>query len=94
MVSVWGMSEYPIGTATAATDDPAVASTSDGRPCGRADVMIVDAEGVPVPVGAEGDVIIRGPGLFKGYYKRPDLDADSMHGRRIPEDRGPRPTAR
>ena len=71
------MSEYPIGTATAAADDPALASTSDGRPCGRADVMIVDAEGVPVPVGAEGDVIIRGPGLFKGYYKRPDLDADS-----------------
>jgi cyclohexanecarboxylate-CoA ligase len=78
VVSVWGMSEYPIGTATAAADDPALASTSDGRPCGRADVMIVDAEGVPVPVGAEGDVIIRGPGLFKGYYKRPDLDADSL----------------
>ena len=72
------MSEYPIGTATAAADDPALASTSDGRPCGRADVMIVDAEGVPVPVGGEGDVIIRGPGLFKGYYKRPDLDADSL----------------
>ena len=44
--------------------------------------MIVDAEGVPVSVGGEGDVIIRGPALFKGYYKRPDLDADSTHGRR------------
>ena len=31
-----------------------------------------------MPVGDEGDVIIRGPGLFKGYYKRPDLDADSL----------------
>jgi poly[(R)-3-hydroxyalkanoate] polymerase subunit PhaC len=78
VVAVWGMSEYPVGTATATGDDPALASMSDGRPCGRADVVIVDAAGVPVPVGAEGDVIIRGPGLFKGYYKRPDLDADSF----------------
>jgi cyclohexanecarboxylate-CoA ligase len=78
VVAVWGMSEYPVGTATATTDDPAVAATSDGRPCGRADVVIVDADGAPVPVGGEGDVIIRGPALFKGYYKRPDLEADSM----------------
>jgi cyclohexanecarboxylate-CoA ligase len=78
VVSVWGMSEYPVGTATAVGDDAAIASTSDGRPCGRADVVIVDADRVRVPVGDEGDVLIRGPGLFKGYYKRPDLDADSF----------------
>ena len=78
VVAVWGMSEYPVGTATATTDDPVVAATSDGRPCGRADVVIVDADGAPVSVGGEGDVIIRGPALFKGYYKRPDLEADSM----------------
>ena len=78
VVSGWGMSEYPIGTATAVGDDPALASTSDGRPCGRADVVIVDSNCAPVRIGDEGDVIIRGPGLFKGYYKRPDLDADSL----------------
>jgi cyclohexanecarboxylate-CoA ligase len=78
VVAVWGMSEYPVGTATAVGDDAALASRSDGRPCGRADVVIVDADGAPVHVGEEGDLIIRGPGLFKGYYKRPDLDADSF----------------
>jgi len=72
------MSEYPIGTSTAVTDDPVLASTSDGRPAGRAEVRIVDASGVPVGVGEEGDVIIRGPGLFKGYYKRPDLTEASF----------------
>ncbi len=35
-------------------------------------------DGVPVEVGEEGDVIIRGPGLFKGYYKRPDLTGASF----------------
>ena len=78
VVSGWGMSEYPIGTATAVTDEHVLASTSDGRPAGRADVRVVDAHGVPVEVGEEGDVIIRGPGLFKGYYKRPDLTEESF----------------
>ena len=78
VVSGWGMSEYPIGTSSTVHDDPAVASGSDGRPAGRAEVMIVDPEGSPVSVGEEGDVIIRGPGLFRGYYKRPDLDAAAM----------------
>jgi len=78
VVSVWGMSEYPVGTATATRDHPTLASRSDGRPCGRAEVRIVDEVGASVPVGAEGDIIIRGPALFKGYYKRPDLDVDSF----------------
>jgi cyclohexanecarboxylate-CoA ligase len=78
VVAVWGMSEHPIGTATAVEDDPAFASRSDGRACGRADVRVVDAEGVPVHIGDEGDVLVRGPGLFEGYYKRPDLEADSF----------------
>jgi non-ribosomal peptide synthetase component E (peptide arylation enzyme) len=72
------MSEYPIGTSTAVADDPALASGSDGRPAGRAEVVIVDEHLAPVPVGQEGDLIIRGPGLFRGYYKRPNLDADAL----------------
>jgi cyclohexanecarboxylate-CoA ligase len=78
VVSGWGMSEYPIGTSTAVTDDPAVASASDGRPAGKAEVLIVDPDGSPVRIGQEGDVIIRGPGRFRGYYKRPDLNADAI----------------
>ena len=78
VVSGWGMSEYPIGTSTTVTDDPALASSSDGRPAGRAEVVIVDPDLAAVGVGHEGDLIIRGPGLFKGYYKRPNLDADAF----------------
>ena len=93
VVSGWGMSEYPIGTATTVFDDPVLASTTDGRPAGRAEVLIVDGDGVPVRVGQEGDVIIRGPGLFKGYYKRPDLDAESLTADGLPQDRRPGTTA-
>jgi hypothetical protein len=31
-----------------------------------------------VHVGEEGDLLIRGPGRFLGYYKRPDIDAESI----------------
>ncbi|WP_406020642.1 AMP-binding protein [Nocardioides sp. NBC_00850] len=78
VVAVWGMSEYCVGTATAVQDEPVLASTSDGRPVGSADVKVVDPEGNPVAVGEEGDLIIRGPGRFLGYYKRPDIDAGSL----------------
>lgn len=78
VVAVWGMSEYPVGTATSVSDDPKLASSSDGRPVGRAEVLVVDPAGDPVAVGEEGDVVIRGPGRFRGYYKRPDIDAESI----------------
>ena len=78
VVSGWGMSEYPIGTSTAVSDDPALASTSDGRPAGRAEIRIEDGAGAQVGIGEEGDLVIRGPGLFQGYYKRPDLNEDSL----------------
>ena len=78
VVAVWGMSEYPVGTATTVGDNPALASTSDGRPAGAAEVVIVDVGGEPVEIGEEGDLLIRGPGRFRGYYKRPDLDTDSL----------------
>ncbi len=81
VVSGWGMSEYPIGTSTAVSDDPLLASTTDGRPAGRAEVLILGEDGTPVDVGGEGDVVIRGPGLFRGYYKRPDLDAEAFTAR-------------
>jgi cyclohexanecarboxylate-CoA ligase len=78
VVSGWGMSEYPIGTSTAVTDGPALASTCDGRPAGRAEIVVVDSSGAPVGIGDEGDLLIRGPGLFEGYYKRPDLNEASL----------------
>lgn len=78
VVAVWGMTEYPVGTATTVGDDPRAASSTDGRPIARADVIVVDPAGDPVAVGAEGDLLIRGPGLFRGYYKRPDLDQDAI----------------
>ena len=36
---------------------------------------VVDAEGLDVPAGSEGELVIAGPGVMRGYSGRPDLDA-------------------
>ena len=74
----WGMTEYGLGTALAATDPQDKAAVSDGRPLPWAEVRVLDDAGQPCPPNQEGDLQIRGPALFVGYYKRPEFNEASF----------------
>lgn len=51
---------------------------SVGTPQRHVDVRIVDARGGDVPVGELGELLIRGPGVTPGYWRRPDATAAAI----------------
>ena len=52
---------------------------TQGRPLSADDELrIVDDAGQPVPAGAEGELLVRGPYTFNGYFRRRDDNARSF----------------
>ncbi|QQS42786.1 MAG: long-chain fatty acid--CoA ligase [Acidobacteriota bacterium] len=49
-----------------------------GQPIQGVDVRCVDEEGRTVPAGERGEIVIRGPNVMKGYYKRPEATAEAF----------------
>ena len=47
-----------------------------GRPISNVSVRIVDAEGGDLSVGEEGEILVSGPGVMKGYYQQPQATAE------------------
>lgn len=45
---------------------------SVGRPIRHVEVRIVDEQGVTLGANQDGEILLRGPGIMKGYYKRPE----------------------
>ncbi|MBO6949369.1 MAG: acyl--CoA ligase [Rhodospirillales bacterium] len=51
---------------------------SVGAPIPFYEMKIVDADGKELPVGKAGEICGRGPMMMPGYYKRPDLTAETI----------------
>ena len=56
-----------------------------GRPWSGVDVLVVDDDDAPVPVGVQGELWVSAPTLMAGYWNRPDLDARCL----VPRVDGP-----
>lgn len=60
---------------TRTTDDIETICTTVGRPTCPYDIYkVVDIKGNPLPPGAEGELVLKGPGVFTGYYNNPKED--------------------
>jgi len=74
---LWGMTECG-GVTTCPFDAPEEKLyTTDGLPCGGMELKVVDLEGHTLPPGADGELMARGPMLTRGYYRQPELTAES-----------------
>ena len=73
VLQTWGMAEGAVSS-TLITDPPHVRCYTVGKiQCPDAEVRAVDEDGRDVPVGTPGELIYRGPFLFAGYYRDPEL---------------------
>jgi fatty-acyl-CoA synthase len=53
---------------------------SVGRPCLYLELDIWDEHGASVPPGERGEVVLRGPKVFKGYWRDPDATTAAFAG--------------
>ena len=53
---------------------------SVGRPCLHLELEVWDELGRPVPAGERGEIVIRGPKVFKGYWRDPEATARAFEG--------------
>ncbi len=53
---------------------------SIGPPIPDVEIKIFDENDNELPVGQVGELVIRGPNVMKGYFKRPDETAEAMRG--------------
>ncbi len=75
---VFGMAEGLLNY-TRPGDPPEVVDHTQGRPlCADDELRIVDDAGQPVPAGAEGELLVRGPYTFNGYFRADEANANSF----------------
>jgi len=77
--SLWGMTESLLGTVTEPERAGEKSAKTDGRPVTGMEVCVVDSDRRPMSTGETGALLVRGPQMFMGYFKRPDIatvDAD------------------
>jgi len=76
----WGQSENALVTLGIPGDPEEKIVERDGYPWPGMEIRVVDANGTPQPAGQEGRLQVRGPFLFVGYLRRPQLTASSFDG--------------
>lgn len=57
---------------TSAPVDPASGTLSIGLPLPGVNVEVVDPEGRPLPPGSQGELVVTGPQVIRGYWRKPE----------------------
>ena len=72
----WGMTENGLVSCNGLDDPEEKVYGTDGRPLPGMELRVVGDDERDVPAGSEGDLLVRGPAQFVGYFKRPAFTAE------------------
>ena len=76
----FGMTETAPAVSLLDADHVKEKSGSIGRPLFHVDARIVDEQDRDVSVGDVGELVVRGPNVFVGYWGRPEATAEAFRG--------------
>jgi crotonobetaine/carnitine-CoA ligase len=76
----FGMTEIGSGLFMPIEATDMVGSGSCGVPSPFREARIADPDGNTVPPGQIGELVVRGPGILQGYYKKPEATKAAFHG--------------
>ena len=76
----YGLTETVSGDTFLDRDSTVTKLGSVGRPCLYLELDIWDEDGASVPAGERGEVVLRGPKVFKGYWRDPDATRAAFAG--------------
>jgi long-chain acyl-CoA synthetase len=78
LMNTYGATETSSPSTTMPAELAATRLASVGLPVPNCRIIIVDDRGVELPRGEAGEIWIAGPSVVKGYWNRPDADAESF----------------
>jgi acyl-CoA synthetase (AMP-forming)/AMP-acid ligase II len=78
--AAFGMTEIGAGLYTPLVASEMTGSGSCGMPTPFREARIADLNGNTLPVGQEGELLFRGPGLLQGYWRKPEATEAAFHG--------------
>ena len=85
LIQIYGQSEAPVTMTVLPLEDhhpglslPGAALFGGSAMDDRVEMKIVDDAGNEVPADTPGEVVLRAPQLMQGYWKRPDLTAETI----------------
>jgi acyl-CoA synthetase (AMP-forming)/AMP-acid ligase II len=76
----YGLTETVSGDTFLDKDSIVTKLGSVGRPCLYVELDIWDEQGRSLPAGERGEVVLRGPKVFKGYWRDPEATATAFAG--------------
>ena len=82
--NIYGMTEttspcHAVPPGMRAPIDPASGALSVGVPVTATESIVADQDtGAPLPAGQRGEILVRGPQVVSGYWRRPDADAEAF----------------